>query len=203
MRDLYRRLREQEEPHEEAIRLLLSRVFVSPAFLYRAETAPPGKLTAPVNDYEMANRLSYFLWSSMPDAELRRLADTGKLRTPAAVQAQARRMVKDDRVSRLASEFGAAWLHLHGFETLDEKSERHFPTFRDLRGAMYEESIRFFTDFFTNNRSVLSLLDADHTFLNEALAKHYGITGVAGPEWRRVDGMRQFAYQSSISSSSS
>ena len=192
MRDLYRRLREQEEPHEEAIRLLLSRVFVSPAFLYRAETAPPGKLTAPVNDYEMANRLSYFLWSSMPDAELRRLADTGKLRTTAAVQAQARRMVNDDRVRRLASEFGAAWLHLHGFETLDEKSERHFPTFRDLRGAMYEESIRFFTDFFTNNRSVLSLLDADHTFLNEALAKHYGITGVAGPEWRRVDGMRQF-----------
>src|SRR6185503_2153327 len=68
----------------------------------------------------------------------------------------------------------------------------HFPTFRDLRGAMYEESIRFFTDFFTNNRSVLSLLDADHTFLNEALAKHYGITGVAGPEWRRVDGIREF-----------
>ena len=94
MRDLYRRLREQEVPHEEAIRLMLARVFVSPAFLYRAETAPPGKLTAPVNDYEMANRLSYFLWSSMPDAELRRLADTGKLRTPAAVQAQARRMVR-------------------------------------------------------------------------------------------------------------
>ena len=78
------------------------------------------------------------------------------------------------------------------FETLDEKSERHFPTFRDLRGAMYEESIRFFTDFFTNNRSVLSLLDADHTFLNEPLAKHYGIAGVAGPEWRRVDGIRKF-----------
>ena len=98
----------------------------------------------------------------------------------------------DERVRRLASEFGAAWLHLHGFDTLDEKSERHFPTFRDLRGAMYEESIRFFTDFFTNNRSVLSLLDADHTFLNEALAKHYGIPGVAGPEWRRVDGIAQF-----------
>ena len=101
-------------------------------------------------------------------------------------------MLRDDRVRRLASEFGAAWLHIHDFQTLDEKSERHFPTFKDLRGAMYEESIRFFTDFFQNNRSVLSLLDADYTFLNEALAKHYGIAGVAGPEWRRVDGIRKF-----------
>jgi hypothetical protein len=139
----------------------------------------------------MANRLSYFLWSSMPDAELRSAADKGKLRTPAGVQAQVHRMLRDDRTRRMASEFGAAWLHLHDFQTLDEKSERHFPTFKDLRSAMYEESIRFFTDFFQNNRTVLSLLDADYTFLNEPLAKHYGIAGVAGPEWRRVDGIRK------------
>ena len=104
----------------------------------------------------MANRLSYFLWSSMPDAELRRLADTGKLRTTAAVQAQARRMLRDDRVRRLAHRVRPAWLHIHDFDTLDEKSERHFPTFRDLRGAMYEETIRFFTDFFRSDRSVLA-----------------------------------------------
>ena len=168
---------------------MLARVFVSPAFLYRAETAPPGKAAAAVNDYEMANRLSYFLWSSMPDAELRSAADTGKLRTPAGVQAQARRMLRDDRVRRLATEFGAAWLHIHDFETLDEKSERHFPTFSDLRGAMYEESIRFFTDFFQNNRSVLSLLDADHTFLNETAGQalrdsRRRRTGMAARRWR-------------------
>jgi hypothetical protein len=192
LRGLYQRLRQQDLPHEEAIRLMLARVFVSPAFLYRAETAPPGNRAVAVNGYEMANRLSYFLWSSMPDAELRSAADTGKLITPAGVQTQARRMLRDDRSRRLASEFGAAWLHLHDFQKLDEKSERHFPTFKDLRGAMYEESIRFFTDFFQKNRSVLSLLDSDHTFLNEPLARHYGIEGVAGPEWRRVEGIRKF-----------
>jgi hypothetical protein len=92
LRGLYRRLRAQELAHEDAIRLMLARVFVSPAFLYSTETAPPGNVSARVNDYEMASRLSYFLCSSMPDAELRKAADTGKLRTPEAVQAQARRM---------------------------------------------------------------------------------------------------------------
>lgn len=192
LRQLYRRLREQDLPHEEAIRLVLARIFVSPAFLYRAETTPPGKLAVAVNDHEMAARLSYFLWSSLPDTELRKAADAGQLHTPAAIQAQARRMLRDDRVRRLASEFGAAWLHLHDFQTLDEKSDRHFPTFKELRGAMYEESIRFFMDFFQNNRSVLNLLDADYTFVNEELAKHYGITGVAGSEWQRVDGIHKF-----------
>ena len=93
----------------------------------------------------------------------------------------------------MATEFGCAWLHIHGFDELNEKSERHFPTFPELRGAMYEESIRFFTDFFQSDRSVLNILDADYTFLNEALAKHYGIPGVKGAEWRRVDGVRKFS----------
>ena len=194
LRGLYRQLRAQEEvPHEEAIRLMLARVLVAPAFLYRTENAPAGKQAAPVGDYELADRLSYFLWSSMPDAELREAAASGKLRTPAGLQAQMRRMLRDERVRRMSTEFGAAWLHLLGFESLDEKSERHFPTFRDLRGDMYEETIRFFTDLFTNNGSVLALLDADYTFLNEALAKHYGIPGVTGPEWRRVDGIKQYS----------
>jgi hypothetical protein len=82
-------------------------------------------------------------------------------------------------------------LHIHGFDTLDEKSERHFPGFAALRGDMYEESIRFFTDFFQNDRPVTDLLNSDRTFLNEALAKHYGIPGVAGPEWRMVSGIQQ------------
>ena len=107
--------------------------------------------------------------------------------------AQTRRMLGDARVRRMATEFGCAWLHIHDFDSLDEKSERHFPEFAALRGAMYEESIRFFTDFFQSNRPVLAILDADYTFLNEPLAKHYGIPGVAGAEWRRVDGVRKFS----------
>lgn len=190
LRALYARLRQQELPHEEALRLTLARVLVAPAFLYRTEKPVPGPRQGPVGDWEIATRLSYFLWSSQPDAELRAAAAAGKLRTVQGLAAQTRRMLADPRVRRLAGEFGTAWLHISGFDSLDEKSERHFPTFRALRGDMYEESIRFFADFFQSNRPVLSLLDADHTFVNEALARHYGIEGISGPEWRRVEGMR-------------
>ncbi|MEP6535563.1 MAG: DUF1592 domain-containing protein [Bryobacteraceae bacterium] len=190
LRGLYQKLRSQELPHEEAIRLTLARVLAGPAFLYRTEKAAPGANPAPVSDWELASRLSYFLWSSEPDAELRAAAAAGKLRTPEGIAVQAKRMLQDDRVRRMATEFGAAWLHIYDFDTLDEKSERHFPTFAGLRGDMYEESVQFFTDFFRNNRPVLSLLDADYTFLDERLARHYGIDGVTGPEWRRVDGMK-------------
>jgi hypothetical protein len=191
LRELYRNLRKQELSHEDAFRLTLARVFVSPAFLYRLEQAPPGKQAAPVSDWELASRLSYFLWSSLPDAELRQTAAAGRLRDPDVLVAQTRRMLKDARVRRLAVEFGCQWLHIHSFDALDEKSERHFPTFAGLRGDMYEEAIRFFTDLFQSDGSVLSLFDADHTFVNEALAKHYGIPGVSGPQWRRVDGVRK------------
>jgi hypothetical protein len=193
LRALYGTLREQELPHDEAIRLMVARVLVAPAFLYRAETPAPGTAQAPVNDWELANRLSYFLWSSMPDAELSELAAAGRLRDPDTLVAQARRMLGDAKVRRLATEFGCQWLNVHDFASLDEKSERHFPTFGPLRGDMYEESIRFFADLFQRDVSVLSILDADHTFLNESLAKHYGIPDVTGPEWRRVDGVRRFS----------
>jgi hypothetical protein len=193
LKSLYRKLRAQELPHDEAVRLTLSRVLVSPAFLYKAETPGKGIKQQPVSDWELANRLSYFLWSSMPDSALRQAAAAGKLHDPDVLVAQTRRMLRDARMRRMATEFGCAWLHIHDFDELNEKSERHFPTFTDLRAAMYEESIRFFTDFFQNNRSVLNILDADYTFVNEPLAKHYGIPGVKGPEWRRVDGVRKFS----------
>jgi len=99
-------------------------------------------------------------------------------------------MLRDERVRRLATEFGASWLHIHDFDSLDEKSERHFPEFRLLRGAMYEESLLFLTDLFRGDRALLSLLDADHSFLNEPLANYYGIAGVKGEAWRRVEGLR-------------
>jgi len=192
LRGLYRKLRAEELPHEEAIRFMLARVFVAPAFLYRLEQAAPGPAPQPVTDWELATRLSYFLWSSMPDPELRAVAAAGKLHNPDVLAAQARRMSSDPRVRRLAIEFACAWLHIHDFESLDEKSERHFPTFASLRGPMYEEAIQFFTDAFQNDASVLELFDTDHTFLNASLAQHYGIPGVTGTEWRRVDGVKKF-----------
>ena len=150
-------------------------------FLYRLEKPVAGEKAAPVNDWELASRLSYFLWSSLPDRELREAAAAGSLSRPEVLAAQARRMCKDPRIARLAREFACQWLHIYDFESLDEKSERHFPTFGKLKGAMHEEAILYFTDLFQNDGSVLSVFDGDHTFLNEALANHYGIPGVSGP----------------------
>jgi Protein of unknown function (DUF1592)/Protein of unknown function (DUF1588)/Protein of unknown function (DUF1585)/Protein of unknown function (DUF1587)/Protein of unknown function (DUF1595)/Planctomycete cytochrome C len=192
LRTLYRTLRSEDLSHEEALRLVLARVFVSPAFLYRVENAPPGSQAQPVSDWELASRLSYFLWSSQPDDELRRLAAAGELRNPDVLASQARRMMLDDRARSLATEFACQWLDVRDFDKLDEKSERHFPTFVALRGDMYEESVRFFADLFQRDGSVMEILDTDHTFLNGPLAEHYGIPGVTGPEWRRVDGVRQY-----------
>lgn len=220
LRALYRRLREQELPHDEAMRLVLARVLVAPTFLYHAEKPGPGAAPSPVTDWELASRLSYFLWSSAPDAELRAVAARGKLHEPGALAAQARRMLRDSRVRRLATEFACAWLHIYDFDELGEKSERHFPTFTGLRGAMYEETIRFFTDLFQNDGSVLDILDADYTFLNADLAKHYGVpdssfrgsqrqeavsegrkdqsivisAATQGEDgWRRVEGVKKFS----------
>ena len=189
LRALYQKLRTQDLPHAAAIRMTLARVLVAPAFLYRGEKAAPGSKAAPVNDWELATRLSYFLWSSEPDDELRARAASGRLHEPDVLAAQARRMMKDARVRRLATEFGCQWLHVRDVESLDEKSERHFPTFLSMRGAMQEEAVRFFMDLFQENRPVLSLLDADHTFVNDALAKHYGLA-LKTDDWQRVDGLR-------------
>ncbi len=178
LRALYRKLRAEELPHDAAIRLTLARTLVAPAFLYRAEKPGAGDKPGPVNDWELATRLSYFLWSSAPDAELRAVAASGKLRRPDVLAAQTRRMMKDARTRRLATEFACAWLHIYDFDELGEKSDRHFPTFTGLRGAMYEETIRFFTDLFQSDGSVLNILDADYTFLNADLAKHYGMEDV-------------------------
>jgi hypothetical protein len=128
----------------------------------------------------------------MPDDELFQLAAQGKLHERDVLLEQLHRMVRDPRTRRLATEFACQWLHIYDFDQLNEKSESHFPNFASLRGDMYEESIRFFTSMFQNNESVLEMLDAKHTFLNESLAKYYGIPDVAGPEWRRVENVRNF-----------
>jgi len=193
MRGTYDRLRHLGLPHEAALRLTLARVLVSPTFLYRLEMPHPGVVPAPVGGMELASRLSYFLWSSAPDAPLRAAAASGQLSDPRVLVAQARRLAADSRVRRLATEFGCEWLRIHDFDQLNDKSARAFPAFAGLRGAMYEETIRFLTDLFQSNEPVLNLLDADYTFLNEALARHYGIPGVSGPEWRRVEGIKRYS----------
>jgi hypothetical protein len=191
--EFYQGLRAEELNHEQAIRLLIARVLVSPVFLYHGEKASPGTAATPVDEWELASRLSYFLWSSCPDETLREAAASGRLRDPEVLQAQVARMLGSSRVRRLATEFACAWLHVYEFDQLDEKSERHFPGFAGLRDDMYEETIRFFTGLFQDNGSVLEILDADHTFLNERLARHYGIPGVQGEAWRRVDGIGAFS----------
>ena len=101
-------------------------------------------------------------------------------------------MLKSDRIRALSTEFACQWLGVRDFDSHGEKSEQVFPTFNGLRGDMYEETVRFFVDLFQRDGSVLDVLNAEHTFLNEPLAKHYGIPDVTGPEWRRVDGIRQY-----------
>lgn len=189
----YRDLRSAEMPHEDAVRLTLARVLTSPAFLYRREVQSDGSRPQPVTDLELASRLSYFLWSSVPDAELRRIAASGDLSDDAALALQSRRMLDDSRTRRLAIQFACQWLHLRDFDQDDGKNEKLYPEFATLRDDMYEETVRFFESMFRNDGSILDVLNADHTFLNEALARHYRIDGVDGPQWRRVDSVRSHA----------
>ncbi len=190
LRALYRSFRAEKLGHEDALRFVMARVLVAPAFLYRVERPGPGNAASPVSDWELASRLSYFLWASMPDDDLRKTAEQGRLHDPDILVAQSRRLVRDDRVRGLATEFACQWFEIHDFDTHDEKSERHFPTFAKVRPDLHEEAVQLFADLFRNDRSVLELIESDHAFLNESLAQHYGIPGVKGPEWRRVDGVK-------------
>ena len=165
---------------------------MAPSFLYKTEQ-PSGKAESkPVLEWELASRLSYLLWSSMPDDELRQLANDKKLHEAPVLAAQVSRMLKDNRVRSLSTEFACQWLDIRGFDTHNEKSEKVFPQFAGLRADMYEESVRFFDDLFQRDGSILEVLNADHAFVNDALARHYGIPGVSGTEWRRVNGVQSF-----------
>ena len=188
--NLYRQLRTAELPHPQALRLTLARLLTSPAFLYKREQRGRGTEPEPVSDYELATRLSYFLWSAGPDSSLRQAAREGRLSDSRELLAQTRRMLTDSRIRRLAIHFACQWLHLRGFDDEAQKNEKLYPDFATLRGAMYEETVLFFEDMFRQDGSILDLLDADHTFVNEPLAKYYGIDNVQGAAWRRIEGMR-------------
>ena len=133
-----------------------------------------------VSATQLATRLSYFLWASVPDAALGQAVASGEMTNDDVLIGQARRMLHELRTRRMAEQFACQWLHIRGFDQNDDKNEQRFPEFATLRGDMYEESIRFFEDLFRNEGSVLDLLTGDHTFLNARLAKHCGIDGVTG-----------------------
>ena len=189
---LYISLRDEGQVHDSALRSLLGRVLVSPNFLYRIDQPAAGVDPQPVSSWELASRLSYFLWSSMPDGELFRLAAAGSLRDPEVLAGQAGRMLKHARIRALALEFAAQWLGFREFDRDQGKNERLFPTFTRRRADMYEESVRFFEELFRRDGSVIDILDADYSYLNQELADHYGIPEVSGSEWRRVQGIKRY-----------
>ena len=184
---LYDQAEKEGDRFENRIRLALEGVLVWPDFLFRVELDPPGAkpwTSYTVSEYELASRLSYFLWSSMPDDELFTLASRGQLRRD--LDAQVRRMLADPKSAAFIQNFAGQWLMTRKLAYIAPDPEE-FPSFDDdLRSSMVRESELFFEAVLRENRSILDLLDADFSFVNERLAKHYGIEGVKGPKFRRV-----------------
>ncbi len=175
---------------EQGVQLAIQAMLVSPHFLFRIERDPdpadPLKVHR-VSDLDLASRLSYFLWSSMPDDELLGLAETGKLHVPAVLDAQWKRMLADSRSAAFAENFAGQWLEIRNLGSVKPDPQK-FPDWGpELRDAMMTETRMFFESLLRENKPLTEFIDANYTFLNERLAKHYGIEGVTGPEFRKVD----------------
>jgi hypothetical protein len=207
----YRTLRSEKElSHEDAIRECIVNVLMTPDYLYRIDLLSDNRTpthrpaarkesaafaSEPLAPYALANRLSYFLWSSMPDQELLSHAAAGDLTKHDVLIAQTRRLMKDVKVRGMATEFAGNWLQFRHFETNNSVDRQRFPSFtNELREAMYQEPVRLIEDALENNRSVLDLIFGDYTFVNPVLAKHYGMPEVKGDEntWVRVDNAGKF-----------
>ena len=180
--------RKQGDSFEEALGLAIQAILVSPDFLFRIEKdARAAGAAHLVSPHELASRLSYFLWASMPDEELLRCADLRILRQPRVLAAQVRRMLRDEKAGALVEAFGGQWLQFRALESVAPDRER-FPAFdNSLRLSMRRETELFFETIVREDRSILDLIDGRYTFLNERLARHYDIAGVRGPEFRRID----------------
>jgi hypothetical protein len=184
---LFDKVNKRGDSYEQALKLALKGVLMSPSFLFLID-APPHKPGAyRLGHYEVASHLSYFLWASMPDEELFRLAAQGKLHDDKVLRGQVRRMMRDGRSRGLADSFAAQWLGIRALGPTIRPDSRLFPEFTDeLAAAMREETLLFFDSIVRDDRSVLQFLDADYTFLNERLAALYNIKDVKGPQMRRV-----------------
>jgi hypothetical protein len=202
--DFYARGRKSGGQFDRGIESALQFILASPDFLFRVEP-DPGNRTSPVyrlGDLELASRLSFFLWSSLPDEPLIALAAQGQLRQPAVLEQQVRRMLSDPRSKALIDNFAEQWLHLRNLKNSNPDLGA-FPDFDDnLRQAMKDETERFFDSIMREDRSVMDLLNADYTFVNERLARHYGMSNVYGSRFRRVqvpnDARRGLLGQASI-----
>jgi hypothetical protein len=182
--------RREGDSFEQGVRVALQAVLVSPEFLFRIERDPrpnDPKTARRLTPFELATRLSYFLWSSLPDDELLEAAESGRLAQPAVLTAQVRRMLRDPKAFALVENFGGQWLELRNLESI-QKDPVKFPEFdKELRAAMQRETQMFFDSIVREDRSILDFLSAKYTYLNGRLARFYGIAGVDGPEFRRVE----------------
>ena len=186
----YRQARQSGETFDAGIRAGLARVLSSPSFLYRVESDPAGippGAAHPVSDVDLASRLSFFLWSSIPDEQLLKLATSGRLRQPGVLGSEVKRMLTDKRADALVSNFTGQWLQLRNLESKVSPDLLMFPDFDDnIRKGFRRETEMLFGYILRNDRSALELMSADYTFVNERLAKHYGIPGVYGERFRQV-----------------
>ena len=174
---------------ETGVQLALRRLLASPTFVFRVEEDPaavaPGNVYR-VSDVELASRLSFFLWSSMPDDTLLDLAAANRLHLPPVLDAQVRRMLADPKADALVENFAGQWLHIRNLQNIAPNTDE-FPDFdNDLRDAFRRETELFFRSIMREDRNVLDLMTADYTFVNERLAKHYGVPGIYGSQFRRV-----------------
>lgn len=188
---LFREMLAKGAPYDAAIKQSLKVVLVSPDFLYRLPAESVGatlvEATAPLAGRDLAERLSFALWASIPDATLLSLADMGRLNDPDVLAGEAERMLRDPRSLALAHEFAGRWFGFREFSGHSGPDEELFPEFtRSLAAAMEAEMVLFFDDLFRHDRSILRVLDGDETFVNAVLAEHYGLTGVSGSAMRPV-----------------
>ncbi|HUY36695.1 MAG TPA: DUF1592 domain-containing protein, partial [Pirellulales bacterium] len=192
----YQSLRQRHDlGHEEALRDTVASILLSPQFCYRLDLAVEGESARALSDDELASRLSFFLWSSMPDDELLARAAAGDLRRPEVLVAQARRMLRDGRVRGLATEFAGNWLDFRRFEEHNAVDRERFASFtNELREAMFEEPIRFFIDVAVQDGPVLDFLYGTHAWVSPLLARHYGMPVTAGgpSDWVRIDDAQRY-----------
>ncbi len=186
----YKQSRQGGGSFDDGVRAGVARVLSSPYFLYRVEKDPADARSGaahPVSDIELASRLSFFLWSSIPDEKLLDLASAGRLRQPGALEAQVHRLLGDERADALVENFTGQWLQLRNLEAKVVPDLLMFPDFDDnTRKGFRKETEMFVGYILREDRSALELLSADYTFIDERLARHYGIAGVYGPQFRRV-----------------
>ncbi len=180
--------------HVKAIRALLARILIAPAFLYRVEQSEDAAGIRPLSNWELASRLSFFLWSSIPDEELRRAAGGGELSNTQQLQRQVKRMLADPKARRLSTEFFGQWLGFYNFNEHRGVDTGRFPEFtNDVKEAMYDEAVSFFEHIIRRDRPAREILFADYTFLNKSLAGFYGVKKeIDSRNVQRVDGANSF-----------